>query len=122
MFMVLRALPVLFFFLLANGAYAQAVPSCGCEEIPGEDALPTLCVPPSSETAAPSVPDSVILLQVPAGPGLRVAIAQKVPNARARPGVCGENTETGYAFPHGGSPPGKGVTGRGTSIPPVPRQ
>src|SRR5258708_33587360 len=89
MFVVLRALPVLFFFLLANRACAQAAPICGCEEIPGKDALSTVCVPPSSETAAPSVPDSVILLQVPAGTALRVAIDQKVRIARVGQVVSG---------------------------------
>src|SRR5260221_13546377 len=120
MFMVLRALPVLFFFLLANSSCAQAVPSCGCEEIPGKDALPTLCVPPSSETAAPQTPDSVVLLILPAGTTLRVAIDQKGRIARVGQAVSGKIMEPVYAFDQAVIPAGSVVTGRVTSIHPIP--
>src|ERR1700757_5088971 len=88
----------------------------GCSQVPREDALPSVCAPPTSETMAPSVPDSVILLQVPAGTALRVAIDQKVRISTVGQVVSGKITESVYAFDQPVIPAGSEVTGKVTSI------
>jgi hypothetical protein len=99
---------------------AQTVVRGGCSEVPREDALPSLCAPATSETIAPSVRDSVILLQVPAGTALRVAIDQKVRIAAVGQTVSGKLTEPVYAFDQPVIPAGSEVTGKVTSIHGVP--
>ena len=73
-----RIFPFLVFFAVPAALPAQTTVRGGCSEVPREDALPSLCAPPTSETIAPPVPDSVILLKVPAGTALRVAVDQRV--------------------------------------------
>jgi hypothetical protein len=114
-----RFFPFVFFFAVPIALSAQTVPG-GCSEVPREDALPSLCVPPSSETLAPSVPDSVILLKLPAGTALRVAIDQKVRIAAVGQVVSGKITEPVYAFDQAVIPAGSVVSGKVTSIHGVP--
>ena len=88
----------------------------GCREIPREDALPSVCAPPTSQVNRTALPDSLILLQVPAGTSLRVAVDQKVRIARAGQPVTGRLTEPIYAFDQIVIPAGSLVTGRVTSV------
>ena len=66
-----RFCPFLFFLAVPIALPAQTTVRGGCSEVPREDALPSVCAPPSSETQALPAPDSVILLKVPAGTALR---------------------------------------------------
>jgi len=115
-----RFFPFLVFLAVPVALPAQTIVRGGCSEVPREDALPSLCAPPTSETIAPSVPDSVILLQVPAGTALRVAVDQKVRIAAVGQVVSGKITETIYAFDQAVIPAGSVVTGKVTSIHTVP--
>jgi len=115
-----RSFLFLFFLAVPIALPAQTTVRGGCSEVPREDALPSLCAPPTSETMAPSVPDSVILLQVPAGTALRVAIDQKVRIAAVGQEVSGKLTEPVYAFDQPVIPAGSEVTGKVTSIHGVP--
>src|ERR1700757_803242 len=112
-----RFFPLLVFLAVPVALTAQnTVRGGGCSEVPREDALPSVCAPPTSETMAPSVPDSVILLQVPAGTALRVAIDQKVRISTVGQVVSGKITESVYAFDQPVIPAGSEVTGKVTSI------
>lgn len=115
-----RFFPCLVFLAAPAVLHAQTAVRGGCNEVPREDALPSVCAPPTSETMAPSVPDSVILLQVPAGTALRVAIDQKVRIATVGQEVSGKLTEPVYAFDQPVIPAGSEVTGKVTSIHGVP--
>lgn len=115
-----RFFPCLVFLAAPAVLHAQTAVRGGCNEVPREDALPSLCAPPTSQTMAPSVPDSVILLQVPAGTALRVAIDQKVRIATVGQEVSGKLTEPVYAFDQPVIPAGSEVTGKVTSIHGVP--
>jgi hypothetical protein len=115
-----RFLPVLIFLIAPIALQAQTAVRGGCNEIPREDALPSVCAPPTSETIAPSVPDTVILLKVPAGTALRVAVDQKVRIATVGQVVSGKLTEPVYAFDQAVIPAGSVVTGKVTSIHAVP--
>ena len=92
----------------------------GCTEIPREDALPSVCAPPTSEISAAAVPDPVVLLTVPAGTSLRVAVDQKVRIAKVGQPVTGKLTEPVYAFDQIVIPAGSVVTGRVTIVHSVP--
>ena len=92
----------------------------GCTEIPREDALPSVCAPPTSEISAAAVPDPVVLLTVPAGTSLRVAVDQKVRIAKVGQPVTGKLTEPIYAFDQIVIPAGSVVTGRVTIVHSVP--
>jgi hypothetical protein len=115
-----RVFSFVVFLAMPAALAAQTTAHGGCGEVPREDALPSLCAPPSSETIAPSVPDSVILLKVPAGTALRVAIDQKVRIAAVGQPVSGKITEPVYAFDQAVIPAGSVVTGKVTSIHGVP--
>src|SRR5258708_35621743 len=121
MFRIPRELSLLPAFLVPINTYAQTAPTAGYPEIPREDTLPTLCVPPSSETAEQQTPDSVILLTLPAGTALRLAIDQKVRIAEPGQAGSGKITEAVYAFDQPVIPPGSQVIGPVTSIDPIPR-
>src|SRR6266700_5164347 len=82
-----RLLPLLISLIAPITLYAQTAVRGGCGEIPREDALPFLCAPPTSEILAHEEPDSVILLNVPAGTTLRVAVDETLPLANPRPAV-----------------------------------
>ena len=108
--------PLLIFLAVPVTVPAQATVGGGCAEVPREDALPFLCAPPTSEVLAQTVPDTVILLKVPAGTALRVAVDQKVRIAKAGQAVSGKLVEPVYAFDQTVIPAGSAVTGRVTSI------
>jgi len=95
---------------------AQTTAGGGCSEIPREDALPFLCAPPTSETLKQAPPDTVILLKVPAGSSLRVAVNQKVRISKTGQPVSGKVVESVYAFDQTVIPAGSLVTGKVTSI------
>jgi hypothetical protein len=115
-----RFFPFLVFLTVPVALPAQSTVRGGCSEVPREDALPSVCAPPTSETMAPAVPDSVILLKVPAGTALRVAVDEKVRIAAVGQVVSGKITETVYAFDQAVIPAGSEVTGKVTSIHAVP--
>jgi hypothetical protein len=95
---------------------AQTTAGGGCSEIPREDALPFLCAPPTSETLAQAPADTVVLLKVPAGSSLRVAVDQKVRISKTGQPVSGKVVESVYAFDLAVIPAGSMVTGKVTSI------
>ena len=95
---------------------AQTTAGGGCSEIPREDALPFLCAPPTSVTLTQAPPDTVILLKVPAGSSLRVAVNQKVRISKTGQPVSGKVVESVYAFDQAVIPAGSVVTGKVTSI------
>src|SRR6266481_132561 len=115
-----RFCPFLFFLAVPIALPAQTTVRGGCREVPREDALPSVCAPPSSETQAQPAPDSVILLKVPAGTALRVAIDQKVRISTVGQEVSGKITEPVYVFDQPVIPAGSEVTGKVTSIHGVP--
>ena len=105
-----RIFPFLVFLGVPAALPAQNTVRGGCSEVPREDALPSVCAPPTSQALAPSVPDAVILLKVPAGTALRVAVDQKVRIAAVGQVVSGKITETVYAFDQAVIPAGSEVT------------
>ena len=112
-------LPFLIVLVTPIAVIAQNV-HAGCNEIPREDALASACVPPTSEILAQKQPDSVILLNVPAGTSLRVTIDQKVRIAKPGQAISAKLAEPVYAFDQPVIPAGSEVTGRVTSIGSVP--
>jgi hypothetical protein len=108
-------------FLGVPALQAQTAVRGGCNEVPREDTLPALCAPPTSETSAPSVPDSVVVLKVPAGAALSVTVDEKVRIAKVGQVVSGRIVEPVYAFDRTVIPAGSVVTGKVTSIHTVPR-
>jgi len=115
-----RLLPLLICLLAPIALCAQTAVRGVCGEIPREDALPFLCAPPTSEILSHEEPDSVILLNVPAGTTLRVAVDQKVRIAKPGQAVSAKVTEPVYAFDQAVIPAGSVVTGRVTEIDAVP--
>jgi hypothetical protein len=106
-------------FLAPISLSSQTVLRGGCNETPREDALPFLCAPSTSEILEPKAPDSVILLKVPAGTTLRVAVDHRVRIAKLGQTVSGKVTEPVYVFDQTVIPAGSVVTGRVTSIDPI---
>ncbi len=94
-----------------------------CDEAPGEDALVSLCVPPSSseEDAAPPASEFVasISLNLPNGTPLRIALDQRARVDHPGETVHGKVMETVYAFDQPVIPAGSIVSGRIISISPV---
>src|SRR4029077_4568949 len=93
-----------------------------CDEAPGEDALVSLCVPPSSEEdAAPPASEFVasISLTLPNGTPLRIALDQRARVDHPGEVVHGKVVETVYAFDQPVIPAGSIVSGRIISISPV---
>src|SRR5258708_33933928 len=111
-----RIFPFLVFLAVPAALPAQTTVRGGCSEFPSEDALPSVCAPPTSETIAPPVADTVILLKVPAGTALRVAVDQKVRIAAVGQVVSGKITESVYAFDQAVIPAGSEGTGKVTTI------
>jgi len=94
-----------------------------CPEIPREDALPSLCAPPTSainaaESAA-DLPPVVIELSVPRGTPLRVSLDRRVRIDHVGEIVRGKVAETVYAFDQPVIPAGSDVSGRVTKIVPL---
>jgi hypothetical protein len=111
-----RPLFLLLLVAMPIAVQAQTTAGGGCSEIPREDALPFLCAPPTSETLTQAPADSVILLKVPAGSSLRVAVDQKVRISKTGQPVSGKVVESVYAFDQAVIPAGSMVTGKVTSI------
>jgi hypothetical protein len=99
---------------------AQDATPSGCAETPREDALPTLCAPPTSEIKAGDVRKMPVRLSVPAGTPLRINIDQRVRVAHVGEIVHGKVAESVYAFDEKVIPAGSIVTGRIVKIDPVP--
>ncbi len=91
-----------------------------CSEIPREDALPSLCAPPTSAVTAaePSndLPPVVIELSVPRGTPLRVSLDRRVRVDHVGEIVHGKVAETVFAFDQPVIPAGTDVSGRVTRI------
>lgn len=113
-----RFWPILFILAAPVTLSAQAL-RAGCDEIPREDALPSFCAPPTSEVLAPKAPDAVILLNVPAGTALRIAVHEKVRISKSGQPVSGKLTEPVYAFDQPVIPAGSVVTGHVSGIDPI---
>ena len=109
-------LRLLVFLTAPIALQAQTTAGGGCSEIPREDALPFLCTPPTSEILSRAIPDTVILLKVPAGTSLRVAVDQKVRISKTGQVVSAKVVEPVYAFDQAVIPAGSVVTGKVTSI------
>jgi len=104
-------------------ASAQYVPVC--EEAPREDAMVSLCAPPTSaeelraaevEPAAPAI----IPLTLSAGTPLRIAVEQRARIHHPGEVIHGKIVETVYAFDQVVIPAGSVATGHVKSIAPVP--
>jgi len=102
---------------------AQSIPVC--EEAPREDAMVSLCAPPSSaeelraaevEPAAPAI----IPLTLLAGTPLRIAVDQRARISHPGELIHGTIVETVYAFDQVVIPAGSFATGHVKSIAPVP--
>jgi hypothetical protein len=93
--------------------------SYGCSEAPREDALISLCAPPSfAEEEAPIVagPPAKIALEIPSGTALRIALDQRVWVNHPGEVVHGKVVETVYAFDQAVIPAGSVATGRVTKV------
>src|SRR5579863_9941883 len=94
-----------------------------CPEIPREDALPSLCAPPTSAISvaepAADLPPVVIPLSVPRGTPLRVSLDRRVRIDHVGEVVHGKVAETVYAFDQPVIPAGSDVSGRVTKIVPL---
>ena len=108
--------------VICSAVSAQETAGYGCPEIPREDALPMLCVPPTSEIEAAEGAPVVIALTVPEGTPLRIAIDQRARVARVGEAVHGKVVEAVYAFDEAVIPAGSSVSGHVTRIDPVPAQ
>jgi hypothetical protein len=95
----------------------------GCDEAPGEDALVSLCVPPSSSEENAASPASNFLakisLSLPKDTPLRIALDQRARVDHPGEMVHGRVEETVYAFDQPVVPAGSVVSGRIVSIDPV---
>ncbi len=94
-----------------------------CPEIPREDALPSLCAPPTSaisaEESSNDLPPVVIELVVPRGTPLRVSLDRRVRIDHVGEIVHGKVAEAVYAFDQPVIPAGSDVSGRVTRIDPL---
>jgi len=109
--------------ILAGGAVradAQDGTSVGCAEVPREDALPALCVPPSSEIAAKAEPEVLVRLFVAEGTPLRIAIDQKARISYVGEAVHGKVVEPVFAFDRAVIPAGSTVSGHISKIDSIP--
>ncbi|HLZ11886.1 MAG TPA: hypothetical protein VKP58_04810 [Candidatus Acidoferrum sp.] len=106
-------------FAWPNLSLAQSA-SYGCPEVPREDALPSLCAPPTSALEAISLPPVQIKLDVPEGTPLRIALDRRARIARVGEPVQGKVIDPVYAFDQPVIPAGSTVNGRVTRIDSVP--
>jgi hypothetical protein len=95
-----------------------------CNEAPREDALVSLCAPPSGAAGAAaaraeSLMPATIALKIPTGTPLRIAVDQKVRVSHSGEVVHGKVVETVYAFDQEVIPAGSVATGHVKSIAPV---
>src|ERR1700687_6373463 len=102
---------------------AVPVTQATCDEAPREDALVTLCVPPSfsEENAVPPASEFLakISLNLPNGTPLRIALDQRTRVDHPGEMVHGQVVETVYAFDQPVIPAGSMVSGQVISINPV---
>jgi hypothetical protein len=100
---------------------APAEKVSGCGEAPREDALVSLCAPPSSteEAAVERAVPATIALTIPTGTPLRIALDQRVRINHPDEVVHGKVVETVYAFDQEVIPAGSIATGHVKSIAPV---
>jgi hypothetical protein len=103
---------------------ARAERVSGCEESPREDALVSLCAPPSAAAESPaakveSVAPATIALKIPTGTPLRIAVDQKARISHSGEVVHGKVVDTVYAFDQEVIPAGSVATGHVKSIAPV---
>ena len=109
----------------AGNSQRPAVPvtQATCDEAPREDALVSLCVPPSffEEDAAPPASESLaqISLNLPSGTPLRIALDQRTRVDHPGEIIHGKVVEAVYAFDQLVIPAGSIVGGRITTISPV---
>ena len=102
---------------------AQSVPVC--EEAPREDAMVSLCAPPSSAeelraAEVEPVAPAIIPLTLSAGTPLRIAVDQRSRINHPGEVIHGTIVETVYAFDQVVIPAGSVATGHVKSIAPVP--
>jgi hypothetical protein len=107
-------------FVFQYASLAQRNEAFGCPEVPREDALPSLCVPPTSELEAMSLPHVEISLAVPEGTPLRISLDHRTRVAHIGEAVHGKVVEPVYAFDQEVIPAGSIVTGHVTRIDPIP--
>jgi hypothetical protein len=97
--------------------------SYACSEAPGEDALISMCAPPSfaEEGDAPLAagPPAKIALQIPSGTPLRIALDQRARVNHPGEVVHGKVVETVYAFDQAVIPAGSVTTGHVITVAPV---
>jgi len=104
----------------SRAALSQQSSSYGCPEVPREDSLPLLCVPPTSELGKISGPPIEVSLTIPEGTPLRIALDQRTRVAHVGEPVHGKVVEPVYAFDQQVIPAGSTVSGRVTRIDPTP--
>jgi hypothetical protein len=100
-------------------AAAQEVAPSSCTEMPREDALPSLCAPPTAEATAAAAPSMLVRLTVPEGTPLRIAIDQRVRVSHTGEAIHGKVVESVYAFDQPVIPAGSTVSGSIVRIEPV---
>jgi hypothetical protein len=120
--------------LLCGSALGQSAPDSeqsappavqtisACDETPREDASASLCAPPSSaeeRRAVEPVAPATILLAIPTGTPLRIAVDQRVRIHDSGEVVHGKVVEAVYAFDQEVIPAGSVATGHVKSIAPV---
>jgi len=124
------------FVLCASRTLSQSTPDAppaptpphnfsACDEAPREDAMVSLCVPPSlaEEPRAPEVEPAApatIPLTISAGTPLRIAVDQRARIDHPGEVIHGKIVETVYAFDQVVIPEGSVATGHVKSIAPVP--
>ncbi len=95
-----------------------------CDVAPREDALVSLCAPPSDaeekQDEAASMPPAKIPLTIPSGTPIRLALDQRKRVGRTGNLVHGRVVETVYAFDQVVIPAGSIATGHLTRVAPVP--
>jgi hypothetical protein len=119
MFNTGRWMPLIVFLAAPSYLSAQTAASMDCDENRREERAPLLCVPATQDISSEKVPDSVIVLNLPVGTTLRVAIDKKVRITKAGESVTAILTESVYAFDEAVIPAGSVVSGQVTNIDPV---
>jgi hypothetical protein len=103
----------------------QGSSSASCDEAPREDALVSMCAPPSTPEEERTVevviqPPARIELGIPSGTPLRIALDQRVRIRYPGEVVHGKVVETVYAFDQPVIPAGSVATGHITNVDRVP--
>jgi hypothetical protein len=114
-----RWISILVLFAAPDLLSAQTA-SFDCKDNPREERAPLLCAPANQEIPTDKASDSVILLNLPVGTTLRVAIDKKVRVSKAGQPVTAKLTESVYAFDEAVIPTGSVVSGQVKDVDPVP--